>query len=164
MARHRKVAARRALVGNRLVVVQPAGLPMEPQPDLHTLLGPSVRRVALADPEAVPAGIYAREALVRAGLWERLQPRLVPTLDVRAALALVELGEADAGLVYASDAAASRRVRVAGAVDPSLHGPIVYPLLLLDGAGVASRRLFEYLLSEEGTVHFLRRGFLPPPE
>jgi molybdenum ABC transporter molybdate-binding protein len=73
----------------------------------------SLRRIALADPEAVPAGVYARTYLQSAGLWEKLKEKVLPTLNVRAALAAVESGNVEAGIVYRTDAAVSRRVRVA---------------------------------------------------
>ena len=98
----------RGLAGNRLVVLGRAGAAAMRGPG--ELLG--VRRLALADPAHVPAGRYAREALERAGLWERVAASVVPLPDVRAAAAAVETGAAEAAIVYASDARAATRARV----------------------------------------------------
>jgi molybdate transport system substrate-binding protein len=81
-----------------------------------------VRRIALADPESVPAGVYARTYLEAAGLWERVKDNVIPTLDVRAALAAVESGNVDVGFVYRTDAAVSKRARIAFEV-PAGTGP-----------------------------------------
>ena len=110
---------REDLLSNRLVVVVPAAAAASSM-TAEDLAG--VRRLALGDPRAVPAGIYARRWLERRGLWERVRDRVVPTLDVRAALAAVESGNVDAGIVYRTDAAISKRVRVALEV-PAGRGP-----------------------------------------
>jgi molybdate transport system substrate-binding protein len=145
------------LLSNRLVVVVPAGATKAPvaAEDLTR-----VRSLALGDPQAVPAGIYARQWLDRLGLWERVRDRVVPTLDVRAALAAVESGNADAAIVYRTDAAISRRVRVALDV-PAGEGPrIVYPAALLAGSrGPAARAFYEYLRSRPAREVFERLGF-----
>ena len=145
------------LLSNRLVVVVPA--------DSTTALAAAeeltrVRRLALGDPQAVPAGIYARQWLERRGIWGRVRDRVVPTLDVRAALAAVESGNADAGIVYRTDAAISKRVRVALEV-PEREAPrIVYPAALLATArGPAARAFFEHLRSKAAADVFERLGF-----
>src|SRR5207248_7801439 len=93
------------LLANTLVVVSD-----RPMTSLRDLL--ACERVAIGDPSAVPAGVYAREALQRAGLWDALQPRIVPCENVRAALAAVESGAAEAAIVYATDARLAKRARV----------------------------------------------------
>jgi len=145
------------LLSNRLAVVVPAGSTTS-LARAEDLAG--VRRLALGDPEAVPAGIYARQWLEKRGLWERVRDRVVPTLDVRAALAAVESGNADAGIVYKTDAAVSKRVRVALEV-PEAEGPrIVYPAALLSTAkGPAPRAFFEFLRSPETRAVCERLGF-----
>ena len=145
------------LLSNRLVVVVPAGAKVVPATagDLTR-----VRRLALGDPQAVPAGIYARQWLEKRGLWERVRDRVVPTLDVRAALAAVESGNADAGIVYRTDAAISRRVRVAREVPADETPRIVYPAALLAGArGPAARAFYEHLRSPAAREVFERLGF-----
>jgi molybdate transport system substrate-binding protein len=159
---HAAVERRATVAGNRLVVVthrqgqSPAGSAEA------VLFDETTTRIAIADPESVPAGIYASQALRRLGLWERLAPKLVPTVDVRAALTLVVEREAEAGLVYASDAATAEGVRIAAEIDAELHAPIEYPLLLLAGSGPDAERFFDFLVSEQGRAHFLDRGFTAP--
>ncbi len=145
------------LLSNHLVVVVPA--------DATTALARAedltgMRRLALGDPQAVPAGIYARQWLERRGLWERLRDRVVPTLDVRAALAAVESGNADAGIVYRTDAAISKRVRVVFEVSAEEAPRIVYPAALLATArGPAARAFYENLRSPAAREVFEGLGF-----
>ena len=160
------------LVANRLVVVTPAGsgLAVEPRPGFD-LAGAFVGRLALGDPDHVPAGIYARQALRALGWWPALEHRLAPAPDVRAALLYVERGECEAGVVYATDAAVSRGVRVAAELADSLHAPIRYPAAVVagrDSPGV--RDLLGRLRSVEAAEVFRRHGFTvlarsagPPP-
>ncbi len=162
-----EVVERATLVGNELVVAVATDARVAPSDAAGILVDPDIERVALADPASVPAGVYAREALRNLNVWDQLVPRLVPTVDVRAALVLVINGEVDAAVVYATDAASTDRVRVAATLNPRLHGPVEYPLLLLAGSNAASRQFFEFLISEEGRAHFLSRGFSaakPPPQ
>lgn len=120
----------------------------------------SVRRLALANPEAVPAGVYARQYLEAAGVWGAVKDQVVPTLDVRAALAAVEAGHAEAGVVYRTDAALSKRVRVAFEV-PREQGPrIVYPLSLVQGGKPAAILLRDYLVSDAARGVYEKHGFL----
>jgi molybdate transport system substrate-binding protein len=165
VAERRPVAARRSLAGNRVVVVASAQSALNAQADLASFAAnPRLRRVAIADPEAVPAGIYAREAIESSGLWRSLEPRLLPTLDVRAALALAASGEADAAFVYASDAAAEESVKIIVMIEELAHSPIEYPLLLLNEDKAEAVRLFDFLTSERGRWHFLEHGFTPAGE
>jgi molybdate transport system substrate-binding protein len=119
-----------------------------------------VRRLALGDPQAVPAGVYARTWLESAGLWGSLADRVVPTLNVRAALSAVESGNVDAGVVYRTDATLTRRVRVAFEV-PREQGPrIVYVVAPLSGTGRAARDFVAHLRSAEAARVFEKHGFL----
>ncbi len=163
VAERQPVAASHSIAGNRLVVVAAAGSALGVPGDLVALAADArFGRIAIADPEAVPAGIYAREALESLSVWISLEPRLLPTLDVRAALALAANDEADAAFVYASDAAASDAVEIIAAIDTSAHSPIEYPLLLLDEENTEAAKLFQFLVSERGRRHFLNRGFSAP--
>jgi molybdate transport system substrate-binding protein len=159
LADKRLVAERRDLLGNRLVVVVPAARPLRLK-RLADLDGSEVRHLALAlDP--VPAGHYARQALQKAGIWEQMEKRVREAGDVRAALALVARDEADAGIVYATDVAASDKVRVALEVPEELHEPIRYPLVLLrrkDGSA-AARALYDFLAGDTARAHFRKAGF-----
>jgi molybdate transport system substrate-binding protein len=150
------------LVSNRLVVVvfPGSGWPVATAEDLRRF-----PRLALGDPEAVPAGIYARRWLQGRGLWEELRDRVVPTLDVRAALAAVESGAAEAGIVYRTDAAISRRVRVALEIPADQTPPIVYPAAVLASSREPRARGFlRHLGSPEARAVFRRLGFEPLEE
>ena len=164
LARSRLLRAhtRAALLTNRLVLVAPAvsrvQLTMAPRFPLAQALGRG--RLAMADPAAVPAGRYARDALIRLGVWPQLQTRITRSENVRAALALVTRGEAPLGIVYATDAQASRGVRVVGTFPASSHAPITYPVAVLAKSTNPDAEGFRrFLLSAEGKAIFRRFGF-----
>lgn len=153
---------RRTLLANELAVVLASDLrtPITRPDDL--LL---VRRLALADPAAVPAGIYAKQWLSAQGLWSALSPRVLPVQDVRAALAAVESGAAEAAIVYRTDAALARSARLAFTV-PAASGP---PIRYLAAALTGSRRpqaaadFVAFLADEPARTVFARHGFIPLP-
>ncbi|MFQ5669517.1 MAG: molybdate ABC transporter substrate-binding protein [Acidobacteriota bacterium] len=151
-------ASRRDLLSNRLVVVVPADSPLRLRRPAD-LLSPRVRLLAMGDPDTVPAGWYGRAALEHSGVWSRVASRLVPAPDVRAALAFVEAGRADAGIVYATDARVSRRVRVAFVFSPADHPPIVYAAVPLAGGRPGGSVFLEFLLSPRGSRRFREAGF-----
>lgn len=155
--------SRRVLAGNRLVFVtgDDAMAPFEPSatPDLSALLGGG--RLAIGNPDHVPAGIYARQALEELGLWSGVRSHLAPAADVRAALALVARGEAPLGIVYATDAALVEDVRVVGTISATSYEPIVYPVALVAGRDTPlATRFFAFLTGPEGRAAFARAGFL----
>lgn len=154
-------ATRVDLLGNRLVLIAPAAAPIDiaiaPGFPLAKALGDG--RLAIADPSGVPAGLYAKAALEHLGVWDAVADKLAPAADVRAALVLVERGEAKAGIVYATDAAASRRVVVAGTVPEDSHPPITYPLALLRDAAGGAHDFYDYLRGPEARIAFARFGF-----
>ncbi len=159
-----EAVTRRSLLSNSLVIVVAAdgGPPLESAPDLAR---PAVRRVAIAEPETVPAGIYAREYLRRIGLWEKVAGKMIPTENVRAALAAVESGDVDAGIVYRTDALSSARVRIAFGV-PRAEGPkISYPIALVKGGAnpEGARRFLALLASPAGKSVFAKYGFITEP-
>ncbi len=151
-------------IANRLVLIAPA--PARTPPviidrnfDLRALLG-SDGWLAVGDPDHVPAGIYAREALTTLGLWDTVRHRLARADNVRAALALVARGEAPLGIVYATDARVSKAVKVIGRFPPSSHTPIRYPFAILKGrARPAVATLFAYLTGPEAITIFEDFGF-----
>ena len=154
-------ASRRSFLSNRLVVVGPADTSLRVTSPAE-LKQPSVRRIALADPAAVPAGKYARAWLEKTGLWTVLGDRVVPALDVRATLAAVESGAADVGIVYRTDAAISKKVRILYEV-PGTDGPrISYALAALKGHGDpgAAHRVVAWLAGPEVAGIFERYGFI----
>jgi molybdate transport system substrate-binding protein len=126
--------------------------------DLVALLGEG--RLAMALVEAVPAGIYGKAALMHLGLWDGVADRVAQADNVRAALALVALGEAPYGIVYATDASAEDNVTAIGTFPADSHPAIVYPLARLagrDGPGVAA--LVAYLQGDTARGVFARQGF-----
>lgn len=149
------------LLGNQLAVV--AGAADAPRLSTARMLAePTVRRLAIGDPAAVPAGVYARQYLERIGLWQAVATKIVPTASVRAALAAVENGAADAAIVYVTDVAAARAARLAFVV-PAAEGPrIVYPAAIASGSRNKSTaaRFLAFLRGPEATAMFRRGGFL----
>jgi molybdate transport system substrate-binding protein len=154
---------RRDLLANRLVAVVPrdSGLKIT---SLSDLAGDGVKHLALAL-GPVPAGRYSREALKKADVWDQVKGRVREGSDVRATLIFVARGEADAGIVYATDAAADPRVRVALEVPEGLHEPVRYPLVLLRAAAdkPAARAFYDYLGGEKAAAVFHKAGFLVVP-
>jgi molybdate transport system substrate-binding protein len=154
--------ARRDALSNLLVVVVPAASAVR-LTRANDLL--NVKRLALADPQAVPAGVYARTWLESVGLWDRLKDKVVPALNVRAALSAVESENVDAGIVYRTDAVISTRVKVALEVPKEQGPPIVYPLApLASSKKAATAELVRYLLSAPAREVYARHGFLVPGE
>ncbi|ABO67976.1 MULTISPECIES: molybdate ABC transporter substrate-binding protein [Geobacillus] len=119
------------------------------------------KRVAIGIPESVPAGIYAKQTLERAGLWENVEPRLVLAKDVRQVLTYVETGNVDAGFVYRTDALVSGNVHIATAVPDEMHEPIVYPLGVVKTSKhlQEARQFYAYLTSEQALKQFEQYGF-----
>lgn len=154
---------RENLLANQLVLIVPKDrartIAIGPDLDIAVLLGAG-GRLAVGDPANVPAGIYGRQALEKLGLWARMQPRLAAAADVRAAMRLVELGEAPAGIVYATDAAASTGVAVAGVFPETSHDRITYPFAIVQSGDTPQARDFlKYLAGPEARAVFTRRGF-----
>ena len=152
---------RRSVLSNTLVVVVPADSPLRIASPAD-LVNPGIRHLALAEPQSVPAGIYAKEYLRKLKLWDKVIDRVVPTENVRGALAAVETGNADAGIVYKTDAGISRKVRIAFEV-PRAEGPkISYPFAVIAGSKrrEAARRFLAYLESPTALAVFARYGFL----
>jgi molybdate transport system substrate-binding protein len=151
------------LLGNRIVLIAPAGSSLAATPikagiPLTTWLNDG--RLSMGDPAHVPAGIYGQQALAALGLWDAVKDKIAPAKDVRAALTLVERAESPLGLVYATDAAISDKVRVIGAFPEDSHPPIVYPAALVVGHDApAVRQFFSYLKSAPAKAIFEKYGF-----
>jgi molybdate transport system substrate-binding protein len=149
---------RRPLMSNRLVVIVPreSGRALRGPADLK-----DVATIALGDPATVPAGSYAKKWLERAGLWKELEDRVVPTLDVRAALAAVEAGRADAGIVYRTDAATSQRARIVYEVPPEALPPITYVAAIIARSTQPSASAFlDFLTGPHARATLARHGFV----
>ena len=148
------------LLTNRLVVVVRADSQLQIG-SLSDLTNATFGKIAVADPRAVPAGVYAREALTSAGLWEKVATKIVPTENVRTALAVVEAGNADAGFVYKTDATSSSKVRVAFNLPPETAPKIVYPVAILARSSNRDDAVhyLAFLKSAEAAQIFTRFGF-----
>lgn len=161
LIRHR---TRADMAGNRLVLVEAAGkttqVALEPGPALSAALRGG--KLALADPQSVPAGRYARQALTRLGVWSEVSSRIVGSENVRGAAALVSRGEVPLGIVYATDALADPALRVVATFPESSHVPITYPLALLGtSTSPEAEGLRQFLLSPEAGTIFRGFGFEP---
>jgi molybdate transport system substrate-binding protein len=152
---------RKSLLSNTLVIVVAADstLPITGPQDLAA---PPIKHLALADPQAVPAGIYAKEFLQKRRLWAAIKDKVVPTQNVRAALAEVESGNVEAGIVYQTDAAISKQVKVAYRVPVKEGPPISYPVAIIKGSShiPAARPFLAYLESRAAARVFLAYGFV----
>jgi molybdate transport system substrate-binding protein len=152
-------ATRRVLAGNELVLIVPAqGSTVNAFADLARA---EVRRVALGAPASVPAGEYAQEVLRAAGVLEAVRAKAVYAQDVRQVLAFVSSGNADAGIVYRTDAAVTKRVRVAAVAPSGSHRAIEYPVAIVNGGPntEGARAYLTFLLGPAGRAALRRRGF-----
>lgn len=149
----------RTLAHNRLVIVSGEELAwLASGGELRAALGNG--RLAVAETESVPAGRYAKSALLGLGAWDALKHRLAPAENVRAALALVERGAAPLGIVYQTDARLSEKVTVVGRFAAKAHAPIVYPAAKLRTSTHPQADAFlQFLASDEAQRHFARYGF-----
>jgi molybdate transport system substrate-binding protein len=151
---------RRAILSNSLVIVVPA----DSRAAIHSaadLASPAIAAIAIAEPSRVPAGVYAKQYLEGTGLWARLASRIVPTDNVRATLAAVESGNVDAGIVYRTDAAISKRVRVAVVIAGPKAPPISYSAAVIRDTSVPglAAAFVNYLTSPAARRVFGRYGF-----
>jgi molybdate transport system substrate-binding protein len=158
-------STRTNLLRNELVLVAPAAsrvsLAVQPNFPLAAQLGDG--RLAMGDPDHVPAGKYAKAALQTLGVWTSVADRIARAENVRAALVFVARGEAPLGIVYRTDAAADTRVRIVSTLPASSHPPIVYPAAALNtsrNAGAAERYL-AVLKSRDALAVFRKHGFTP---
>ncbi|HEX5021515.1 MAG TPA: molybdate ABC transporter substrate-binding protein, partial [Candidatus Binatia bacterium] len=152
---------RKNLLSNQLVIVVPADskLAIVSPKDL---LKPEVKKIALADPTAVPAGVYSSKYLNDEGLWDKLKGKIVPVLDVRATLAAVESANVEAGFVYRTDAAISNKVKVVYQVPPDKGPKIIYPLAIVRASTRkdAARDFIKFLFSPACKAIFTKFGFV----
>lgn len=156
--------SRTVQIGNRLVLVVPKNSPLQhmsitPTLDLPKFLAPD-GRIAVGDPAHVPAGTYAKHALMKLGLWADAAPRLARLDNVRHALALVERGETPLGIVYATDAKITDRVRIVGEFPSDTHPAITYPFAILkDRRNDNVAAFYAYLTGESGLAVFRNYEF-----
>jgi molybdate transport system substrate-binding protein len=155
-----QAASRRDLLANELVLV--GAIDAHPVPIERGRIPEAIAsasRVAIADPELVPAGRYAQASLRWLGWWEAIEPKRIIGSDVRSTLRLVEIGEAELGVVYATDAQASTRVRLLATLPAASHPPIVYPVALTRDATAEGASFIEYLADEDARALFEAAGF-----
>ena len=158
-----QIPTRHDVVGNQLVLVAPADSKIELKISPHFPLAAALGngRLATGDPDSVPVGRYAREALTKLGVWNDIEARLVRADNVRSALVFVDRGEAPIGIVYATDAQMDKKVRVVDVFPEDTHLPIVYPLALTAAAKAESIEFVDYVRGPVGNATFKKYGFLP---
>jgi molybdate transport system substrate-binding protein len=156
-------ATRHDVLGNQLVLIGPAdskvSLKIGPKFALAAAVGTG--RLVTGDPDSVPVGRYAHEALANLGVWDDVAPRLVRADSVRSALAFVDRGEAVLGIVYATDALVDKKVRVIEVFPAASHAPITYPAALTTGAKAEAAKFLAYVRGPAGNLAFEHYGFTP---
>lgn len=154
--------SRTDLLGNSLVLIAPVSSKILKIDNIKSQLAPELGsgRLATGDPDHVPVGKYAKAALENLGIWKEIEPRLARASDVRGALALVERAEAPLGVVYSTDAAISKNVKIVGAFPPDSYPPVVYPVALIKAYDSQdAKKFFEFLKSVEARTIFEKYGF-----
>jgi molybdate transport system substrate-binding protein len=152
---------RHDLVKNEVVLIVPAD--KTGVGDFQDLTKADVKEVAIGEPRTVPAGDYAQQVLTHFGIYDRLKPKLVFGKDVRQVLAYVETGNADAGIVYATDARITSRVKVVATAPEDSHAPVVYPMAVLKATRDASgaKEFEQFLAGPQAKALFVKYGFVP---
>lgn len=151
-------------IGNSLVLIMPADKAKEVKIDKSfdwlAFLGPD-GKIATGLTDSVPIGIYARTALTSLGQWDKVKERVVGAESVRAALALVERGEATAGIVYSTDAGIAKNVKVVATFPADSHPPVEYPFELVKGQDTpAAKAFFDFLAGPEAKAVYAKYGFI----
>lgn len=155
--------SRKKLLGNALVLIAPkdSGAPLLHVRDLFDLRGAlNGGRLAMADPDSVPAGKYARSALAALGVWPSVKDRLANAENVRVALAYVARKEAPIGIVYRSDALSEPKVKVIGTIPANTHPPIIYPAALTRDSKPEAKAFLAYLSGTTARAAFKKAGFI----
>ena len=152
---------RRSLLSNSLVIVVAADATSVPK-SVTDLTKAEYKKLALAEPQTVPAGIYAREYLQKVGLWDAIKEKVVPTENVRAALAAVESGNVDAGIIYKTDSLISKKVKIAVEILAAEGPKISYPVAVLKSSKEPERakKFAEYLAGPKARAIFAKFGFI----
>jgi molybdate transport system substrate-binding protein len=155
--------SRRSILSNTLVIIVPSDSPLKISSP-KDLADPGIRNVAVAGPQTVPAGIYAKEYLRKLKVWDRITDKIVPTDSVRSALAAVESGNVETGIVYKTDAQISRAVKIAYEVSVAEGPRISYPAAVVADSRQkqAAQRFLDYLQKDPAREIFRRYGFILP--
>jgi len=157
--------SRKSFLVGALVIVGPVNghVHLRPSPGFPLAAALAGGKLAMADPDAVPAGRYGREALQHFGVWDQVSSQIARAENVRAALGLVAHGAAPLGIVYATDARAEPAVHIVGVFPAGSHTPITYPVARLEASTNGDAESFrQFLLSGEGKAIFRRYGFVAP--
>jgi molybdate transport system substrate-binding protein len=158
-----RAGSRVDLLGNRLVLIAPADSKLQGKiaADFPLLSWLGQGRLSVGDPDHVPVGLYTKEALSKLGVWGQVEDRLARAADVRAALALVERGEAPLGIIYSTDAAITAKVRVVDTFPEDSHQPVTYPAALVAGQATDQAGQFlRFLRSPQAKAVWQKYGFL----
>ena len=152
--------SRRNLLSNRLVLVVPRNSNLG-LTGFRQLTNAKVKRISMGEPRSVPAGQYAEEVFRNLGIWDRLRPKFVFGNSVRTVLGTVETGNADAGIVYATDARISDQITQVATAPSNLHSPIVYPLAIVSASRHqdAARLYAQFLAQDQALGVFRQYGF-----
>ncbi len=153
---------RRDLVKNRLVLIVPKG--SQKVTSFASLTNAEIQRVAIGEPRSVPAGQYAEQVLQKLKIYDAVKPKFVYANNVRQVLAAIESGNADAGIVYLTDANTSKQVTVVAIASETDHAPIVYPIAVLKNSKnpQAAKEFVQFLESDQGKSVFKKYGFIVP--
>lgn len=152
---------RKSRLSNSLVIVTSVDSDLKIKSPAD-LTGSKIRRVALADPKAVPAGVYSKAFLEKEKLWLDIEPKVVPVDNVRSALAAVESGNIEIGMVFKTDAAISKKVKIAYEIPPATGPQISYPMAVTKNARQveSAKKFVEFLGSDDATKVFTNYGFI----
>jgi len=153
--------SRRNLVRNTVVLIVPAG--SSGISSFEDLTKPAAKIIAVGEPQTVPAGEYAKEILTHLGIYDQVKPKLVLAKDVRQVLTYVETGNADAGIVYATDAKVSKKVSVVATAPESSHSPVIYPAAVIKNSKDpdAAKAFLDFLAGSNAQAVFQKFGFIP---
>ena len=154
-------ATRKNLLENKLVLIAPKDSKLSIS-KLEDLQNDTVKQISIGETKVVPAGQYAEQALKKLGVWEKVQRKIVFAKDVRTVLTYVDTGNVDAGLVYKTDAAASKKVKILATAPDGSHAPIIYPAAVLSSTKhqKAAEEFLSYLAGPEGKTVFEKYGFV----
>jgi molybdate transport system substrate-binding protein len=157
-------ASRKDMVRNSVVLIVPKG--KQGIASFQDLAAPEVKFIAVGEPKTVPAGKYAEEILTHFGLYEKLKPKFVLGKDVRQVLTYIATGNADAGIVYATDALTSKDVTVVATAPKDSHSPAIYPLAIIKNSKNVqdAKKFADFLVGPQATEVFKKYGFQSPKE
>ena len=153
--------SRKDLLQNKVVLIVPKS--NATISDFTDLTGAELKKISIGEPNSVPAGKYAKEVLINAGIFERVKSKTVFAKTVRQVLTYVETGNVDAGIVYATDAKISNKVKVAAIAPADSHSPVIYPMAVIKDSKnpTTAREFVEFLSSKPASEIFIKHGFTP---